>query len=288
MSFKLSIRSVRTSTSGCTAWVPRSSWLPLFHDAGRLTGDSRGRHDDSVRHDVPRISGRRTRNLIGADPFTFDKVTIENITASHHGDGRRRHSRLDSRQLAFIRCAAPPQRRESAVGADEPRRSGDAAVPAEPSERPRDEGAWDSMYLGYPVLETPPNRREQIDLSFLRNRLLLDNELGLRAISDDAGRAFTMQVDNRMMSGRAEHWQFRQMLYRLRGQQAAVWMPTFNRDIELSRAAASTDAFLNIKQIGYGYTGGSMDGQQSASDAACGLMVPSAGPARRPRVPRST
>jgi hypothetical protein len=124
-----------------------------------------------------------------------------------------------------------------------------------------DEGEWDSLYLDYPVIVDPPNRRENIDLTFNRNSLVLDNDLGLRVLADDAGRAFTVQVDNRMMVGREEHWAFRQMLYRLRGQQAPVWMPSFNRDIELSRAALTTDNFINIKKIGYAYTGGRIDGR---------------------------
>jgi hypothetical protein len=65
-----------------------------------------------------------------------------------------------------------------------------------------------------------------------------------------------------MMVGRAEHWAFRQMLYRLRGQQGTVWLPSFNRDIELSQDRLATDSYLNIKKIGYAYTGGVIDGRQ--------------------------
>jgi hypothetical protein len=125
-----------------------------------------------------------------------------------------------------------------------------------------DEGAWDVVFGSYPVILEEPNRRENIKVTFDLETETIDNDVGLRQLEDDAGRAFTLQTHLMMLSGRPEQWAFRQMLYRLRGQQGAVWLPSFNDDLELSRDRLAADALLDIKKIGYGYTGGVIDGRQ--------------------------
>jgi hypothetical protein len=91
--------------------------------------------------------------------------------------------------------------------------------------------------------------------------ILRSTAIGLRVLLDDAGRAFTTQAYAKMMRGRAEHWAFRQMLYRLRGSAVPCWLPTFNEDLVLSRSRLSGDSLIDIKKIGYVYTGGNVDGR---------------------------
>jgi hypothetical protein len=266
--FEMTFNPVDEARSYFDLWLHRMGsfefMVPLFHDSGKMTaaiaaGAVTVPFDTSYREFV--VGGLAI--ISGDDPFTFDKVAItaigaNDITVAAGGvtrawpKGTRIHPLRRSRISAESLLAAITNHVGEATLQFELNQGND--IP--------DEGVWDTMYLGYPIIEIPPNRRENLDLSFNRNSLVLDNDHGLRALADDAGRAFTVQVDNRMMVGRAEHWAFRQMLYRLRGQQSPVWMPTFNRDIELSQAALAANAYINVKKIGYAYTGGAIDGRQ--------------------------
>jgi hypothetical protein len=238
--------------------------VPLFHDAGRFTAAIAGGATA-----IPFDTTYREFNagdlaiIIGDDPFTFDKVAItavgpSGITVAAGGvtrawpKGTRIHPLRRSRISDESQASALTSRVGEATLQFQLNQANDLP----------DESTWTTLYGGHPIILDPPNRRESLDLTFNRNSLLLDNDLGLRVLNDDAGRAFTVQVDNRMMVGRAEHWAFRQMLYRLRGQQGTVWLPSFNRDIELSQDSLATDSYLNVKKIGYAYTGGVIDGRQ--------------------------
>lgn len=124
------------------------------------------------------------------------------------------------------------------------------------------EGVWSGLeYEGLPVLTDPPNYAESLSSQYLRMAFNLDNEHGLRFLADDAGRAFTVQAHSYQFRGRTEHMEFRKMLYRLRGRAKPIWLPTFNQDMRLARAASAADNKLSIKSIGYGYTGGNVAGR---------------------------
>jgi len=124
-----------------------------------------------------------------------------------------------------------------------------------------DEGLWTDTYEGLPLLSKAPNRRESLDLSFIRRADLQDAELGLSYLADEADRAFTVQMHSWMIRGRQEHAEFRAMLYRLRGRHQAAWLPTFNEDITLARASAAANSYLHVQKIGYAYTGGTVSGR---------------------------
>jgi hypothetical protein len=266
--FEMKFNPVDGVRSYFDLWLHRMGSLefmvPLFHDSGKLTaaiaaGAVSIPFDTAYREFT--VGGLAV--LIGDDPFTFDKVTITGIFADHitvaadeviyaWPKGTRIHPLRRARISQESQATALTTR----VGEITLQFQLNVASDLD------DEGDWDTLYAGYPVIVTPPNRRENLDLGFERNSLVLDNDLGLRVLYDDAGRSFTTQLDNRMMKGRAEHWAFRQMLYRLRGQQGTIWLPTFNADIQLSRRALATDSYLVINKIGYAYTGGSIEGRQ--------------------------
>lgn len=263
--FEMKFNPVDQVRSYFDLWLHRMGsfefMVPLFHDSGRMTAAAAiGAVTIFLDTTYREFEADGFAILIGDDPFTFDKVSISAVAADRltvtgvtqaWPAGTRVHPLRRSRLSDESQAAAITNRVGEATLQFQLNQANDID----------DEGVWDTIYAGYPVIENAPNRRENIDLTFNRNTLLLDNDLGLRVLNDDAGRAFTLQVDNRMMTGRAEHWAFRQMLYRLRGQQGGIWLPTFNRDIELSRAALTTDNFINIKKIGYAYTGGRIDGR---------------------------
>lgn len=238
--------------------------LPLWHDRGSLTAAvNAGATTIPVDTTFREFVEGGLAIIIGPDAFTWDKVTItaiadSELTVSAGGVTRSwpagsvihplRRARLDEESVA----AAITSKVGQATIRFDLNQAND--IP--------DEGAWADIYGDYPIILTEPNRRDNLELRFQRNRILLDNDVGLRELADDAGRAFTLQTHQLLLNGRDEQWAFRQMLYRLRGQQAAVWVPTFNRDVELSRDAAAADTQIDIKQIGYAYTGGSVSGRR--------------------------
>jgi hypothetical protein len=244
--------------------------VPLFHDTGRMTAGIAGGAvtiplDTTYREFV--VGGLAV--IIGDDPFTFDKVTVSGIADDHltvTAGGVTQAWPKGSKVYPLRRARLSDESQVSALTS----RVGDGTLQFQLNQANDllDEGAWDTLYADYPIILDPPNRRENLDLTFNRNSIVLDNDQGLRTLNDDTAsgatkaRAFTVQVDQRMMQGRAAHWAFRQMLYRLRGRQGTVWLPTFNRDIQLSQPALATDARLDVKKIGYAYTGGAVDGRQ--------------------------
>jgi hypothetical protein len=266
--FEISFNPIDAVRSYFDLWLHRLGsdefMLPLFHDAGRLTADIAG--GATV---IPFNTAYREfavgdlAILVGSDPFTFDKLEVtavgpNSITVTNDsvlrawGKGSAVHPLRRARLSQESKFAALTNRVGEATLEFELNQANDIA----------DEGAWVSFYAGIPILLDKPNRREALDSDYIRNSLLLDNEIGLRQLLDDAGRAFTIQVHNRMMRGRAEHWAFRQFLYRLRGSAWPLWVPSFNRDLVLSRARLAGDAFVDVNKIGYEYTGGPVDGRR--------------------------
>jgi hypothetical protein len=250
-------------------WLSRLSsdefMLPLWHDRGTLTADvvvgaTFIPFDTTYREFV--VGGMAI--LVGDDPFTFDKVVIEAISDAGitvTAGGVTQNWSIGGTSVHPLRRA---RLQDKSAAAAITSRLGEATLRFELNQANdiADEGTWDTLYGDYPVIVDEPNRRENLKLTFDGETVLIDNEAGLREMTDDAGRAFTMHTHLMMLVGRSEQWAFRQMLYRLRGQQGAVWLPTFNRDVELSRDRLATDALLDFKKIGYAYTGGVVDGRQ--------------------------
>lgn len=124
-----------------------------------------------------------------------------------------------------------------------------------------DEGTWAASHEGMPVLLDQPDWSNsiEIDLSFLGDEF--DSITGKKRVTDTAGRTFRQQQHRFFLSGAREQFAFRQMIYRMRGQQKAIWLPTFADDIEVAANASAGATLLNIKQIGLAYVGGPVDGR---------------------------
>lgn len=114
---------------------------------------------------------------------------------------------------------------------------------------------------GIPVLLQGPNRGDPLDIDYQRLRTALDNETGRIFTRDVAGRSFTTQIHNWTCYGRQQQAELRDFLYWLRGRARALWVPTFNDDVRVSRNAALGANRLDIDNIGYAYTGGAVDGR---------------------------
>jgi hypothetical protein len=280
--FEMTFNPFNEARSYFDLWLHRMGseefMVPLFHDRGKLTAAVTAGQDaipvDTTYREF--IAGGMAV-IIGDDPFTFDvleitavandELTIEAAGLAHGWPaGTAIHPLRRTRISQESLFAAITSRVGEAVLQFDLNQANDIAA----------EGAWALSYLGIPIILDEPNRRERIDFTYIRNSLIMDNETGLRHLLDDAGRAFTLQTYLKMMRGRIEHWEFRQLLYRLRGQQSPLWLPTFNRDFELSRSRLAGDAYLDIKKIGYAYTGGLIDGREhiliNGSPAIAGVI----------------
>lgn len=240
--------------------------LPLYHDRGKLTSAiAAGATDIPVDTAYREFTVGGLALILGDDGFTYDKVSIEAIDGDSITVAPGSVTRTWPANSSIYPLRRARVEQESAVSGLTSRvAQGTIRFELTQANDLEDEGEWDRVYAGLPVLTKAPNRREVIDLTFLRNSLKVDNDHGLPELGDDAGRAFTVQTHMALMRGRAEHMAFRQMLYRLRGQQGGLWLPTFNEDIKLARPAASADTRLNIKKIGYAYTGGAVNGRDYA------------------------
>lgn len=118
-----------------------------------------------------------------------------------------------------------------------------------------------TIYAGYPLIQVEPNRMDALTTQYARIMETLDEQIGLIARYDSAGRAFPTQFYNWQAKGRQQHHELRQLFYRLHGQQKAVWMPTFNDDIILARDLTAISNRLSVLQIGYALTGGAQPGR---------------------------
>jgi hypothetical protein len=158
--------------------------VPLFHDAGRFTAAIAGGATA-----IPFDTTYREFNagdlaiIIGDDPFTFDKVAItavgpSGITVAAGGvtrawpKGTRIHPLRRSRISDESQASALTSRVGEATLQFQLNQANDLP----------DESTWTTLYGGHPIILDPPNRRESLDLTFNRNSLLLDNDLGLRVL----------------------------------------------------------------------------------------------------------
>ncbi len=267
-SFEINFNFVNEERSYFDLWLHRLGsqelMLPLFHDKGRLSaaivGGATAIPFDTTNRE---FAVGELAIITGDDPFIYSKVTILAMTDAGITVGPGEVAQAWAKGSAIYPLRRARMSQESAASALTSR-VGQATLEFQLNQGNEiaDEGVWGTLYNTYPVLLDKPNWREVRDLSFIRNSLLLDNEHGLTHLGDDAGRAFTVDVHSRLIRGRAEHKAFRQFLYRLRGQQGAIWVPTFNRDFTLSQPSLFTDSKLVVKTIGYAYTGGAVSGRR--------------------------
>lgn len=117
------------------------------------------------------------------------------------------------------------------------------------------------VFESAPVLTAPPNRSEAITLDHVRLAVERDNTVGIPYRADPVDRAFQIQGHGWTVQGREAHAAFRSLLYWLRGRQRSLWLPSFNEDITVTRAAAMSAVNLDIEKIGIAYAGGVIPGR---------------------------
>lgn len=116
-----------------------------------------------------------------------------------------------------------------------------------------------TLYQGLPVLTQQPNWVQALTQDFEWLRDDHDSKTGLRVIADTAGRAFVSTRYGLMLCGRAEQQAFRDLLYRLRGRQKPVWIPSHMQDMVVADAASSGATALEVGRVGLTELGGVSD-----------------------------
>lgn len=111
-------------------------------------------------------------------------------------------------------------------------------------------------YNGYDVLVDAPNDREDQTYKFTRLINEIDNTIATPIEQDEAQRAFPIQDHSWQLIGRAEHYKFRSLMYRLKGRQKPMYVPTFNQDLVVAVPCFMGATTLLCEYIAYTTTGG--------------------------------
>ncbi len=104
------------------------------------------------------------------------------------------------------------------------------------------------LYRSAPVFAQRPDESQDLTRGFERLTELLDNDTGIPHLTDTAGRGFTLQQHRWALHGRSEQAALRGLLYHLRGQQRACWLPTHAADLLPLASSANT---LTVARCGY-------------------------------------
>src|SRR5690606_10313104 len=116
-----------------------------------------------------------------------------------------------------------------------------------------------ATYLGHPVLQHVSDAGEDGRARWSRILVEADNETGLPAVADLAGRAFRT-VDHRWrLWGPAERAAFRGLLYGLCGRQVPIWVPSGLQDLRAAAAITAAGTALTVEWVGYTLYGRQQD-----------------------------
>jgi hypothetical protein len=112
-----------------------------------------------------------------------------------------------------------------------------------------------ASYLGYPVLEEPPEWSADLETLFNRDIERVDNDTGAVTLTDQPGRAFREGQCRWLLGNRARYSQIRALLYWLRGQYATLWVPTWHSDLQLAADIGASDPSITVEWAGHSLFG---------------------------------
>jgi hypothetical protein len=129
-----------------------------------------------------------------------------------------------------------------------------------------------ATFGGIPILAPAPNWSRELDVDYFRDIANIDNQVGLRTVVDLPGRSFTSQFHRWMIEGRADLAAFYRLLYRLRGRQQRIWLPTFTGDLVLAADAAVAATSIDVVHCGLDYADFPDDGRDKAITGAGSML----------------
>lgn len=199
--------------------------------------------------------------LRGSDAFTYEVVEVKGIDAGGLDlvRGTQREWLPGSRLY--------PARSAQLLEQPQLKRLTDRAQGAQVHFRLAETSDWpeampSTLYRGWPVLERRPDETEDLSSSFQRLQAELDSGMSLPLLTDVAGRALTMLGYRWLGMGRAERSAWRSLIHALRGQQRALWAPTFADDLTLLSTISPTGVAIDIANVGYSRFGQQKPGRR--------------------------
>lgn len=108
-----------------------------------------------------------------------------------------------------------------------------------------------TAHRGWPVLELRPDESAELTQGFQHMLSVLDNGMALPLYTDTAGRALPVLSHRWMGLGREERAAFRALVYGLRGQQKAIWVPTHADDLTLLAEVSDVASTIDVANVGY-------------------------------------
>lgn len=109
----------------------------------------------------------------------------------------------------------------------------------------------EAKYRGRPVLESRPDESKDLTWKYERMLSKLDNKTGIPDISDIARVAMPVMSWRWLDCGRDRQSALRSLLYGLRGQQIAIWVPTHADDLTVVEVAPDTSKAIVVANVGY-------------------------------------
>lgn len=106
-------------------------------------------------------------------------------------------------------------------------------------------------YKGYPVFDLLPDESEELNNQYQQILTLLDNNMALPRVTDNANNSFFIQGFRWLAMGHEEKATFRAFLYFLNGQQKAIWLPSHEQDLTVIDTITADNPAIAINYCGY-------------------------------------
>jgi len=108
-----------------------------------------------------------------------------------------------------------------------------------------------TTYLGTEVLLEQPNRVLSVSEPQQLAATVMDARTGLRKIEVRQSAPARSRELEMLAMDLGEAYELRQVLERRRGRQKAIWVPTWQRDLVLTAAAAAGSGTITVRECGY-------------------------------------
>lgn len=108
-----------------------------------------------------------------------------------------------------------------------------------------------ATYRAYPVLEHRSDEGADPEASHRREIERVDVGTGSVHYYDFPGESFRRMSHRWLLGSRAEHTEFRELLYGLRGRMAVLWVPSMTADLVLASTLGAASTALSVEWAGY-------------------------------------
>jgi hypothetical protein len=188
--------------------------------------------------------------LLWSAPNAWEIVTITAVAADHLEVAATSYAWPALTQLYPVRRARLVGSAGLSMKSDE---VGAGTVQLQVDEACTWPAAWPSeaTYRGAPVLEWRPDESEDMDVSYDRTVLTVDEGVGSVSYFDLPGMPFRTQPHRFVLGSRDEQGRFRSLVYALAGMAGQIWVPSWSADVALAAPTAAGGMALTVEWQGY-------------------------------------